>query len=402
MSNVSPTVVAYRTGVRSVERIVEAVISETHPLVRPCILECRPYVAGRPRKSVQQMLGRDDVIKLASNENPLGPSPRAIEAVLRAAHEMHYYPDDASTDLRERLASLWNLTPHHVLVGNGSMQILELICKTFLNEGERVISAHPSFRVFNGLVRAAGGFWDGVSLRDHVHDLDAMAAAIVPETKIVIVCNPNNPTGTVVSPEALRAFVASFPADRILVLDEAYAEYCEPGAIPDFRELMELCPTLLVLRSFSKAYGLAGARCGYVIGSTALINMLERARMPFVANTLALAAAEAALDDAAFLERSRANTRAGIERMQEGLARLGLRCLPTQANFLAVHVGENDLAYFEAMLEEGVIVFPGTNTDFRGWVRVTVGTPPQVERFLEATARVFAQARDVIEGRKDA
>lgn len=372
--------------------------TETHPLVRPCIMECRPYVAGRPRKSVQQAVGREDVIKLASNENPLGPSPLAMEAVTRAVPDLNIYPDDASTELRERLAEHWGLTPQNILVGNGSMQILELICKTFVNEGERVISGHPSFRVFNGLVRAAGGYWDGVPLLDHVHDLDAMRAAIQRDTKIVIVCNPNNPTGTVVESAALREFAASFPADRVLILDEAYAEYCEPGSIPDFRELMALCPNLLVLRSFSKAYGLAGLRCGYAVGSTALINLLERARMPFVANSLALAGAEAALGDIEFLERSRANNRAGLARMYEGLTAMGLRYLPSHTNFLAVHVGENDLPYFDGMMAEGVIVFPGTNTDYRGWVRVTVGTPPQVERFLEATARVFERSRAEIEG----
>ncbi|NDD26686.1 MAG: histidinol-phosphate transaminase [Proteobacteria bacterium] len=371
--------------------------SETHPLVRPCILDCRPYVAGRPRKSVQEMLGRDDVIKLASNENPLGPSPLALEAVTRAAREMHYYPDDASTELRERLSTYWGLPPQSFLVGNGSMQILELICKTFVNDGEEVISGHPSFRVFDGLVRAAGGHWRGVPLRDHVHDLEAMSAAIGHATKIVIVCNPNNPTGTVVAPSALRDFVAGFPSDRLLVLDEAYAEYCEEGAIPDFRELLEMCPNLLVLRSFSKAYGLAGARCGYAVGSIALINLLERARMPFVANALALAGAQAALDDVDFLERSRRNNQEGLARMRDGLRALGLQALETQTNFLAVRVGSNDLRYFEEMLQEGVIVFPGTNTDFRGWVRVTVGTPPQVERFLQATARVLERARHEIE-----
>jgi histidinol-phosphate aminotransferase len=362
---------------------------ESHPLVRPCILECRPYVAGRPRKSVQQMLGREDVIKLASNENPLGPSPLAREAVVRAAAEMNAYPDDASSELRGRIAEHWGLTPAHVLVGNGSMHILELICKTFVNDGEKVVTGHPSFRVFNGLVRAAGGHWIGVPLREHLHDLEAMAAAITPDTKIMIVCNPNNPTGTIVDSEALRAFVAAFPRDQVLVLDQAYAEYCEPGAIPDFRELLPLCPNLLVLHSFSKAYGLAGLRCGYVIGSSALINLLERARMPFVANSLALAGAQAALDDDAFLERTRRLNRAGMARMEEGLRRLGLPWLPSQSNFLAVGVGGDDLAYFEAMLNEGVIVFPGTNTDFRGWVRVTVGTEAQVERYLQATAKVL-------------
>lgn len=366
---------------------------ESHPLVRQCIMECRPYIAGRPRNSVQQILGREDVIKLASNENPLGPSPLALQAVLKAAPEIHYYPDDAATDLKARIARLWGLTPANVVVGNGSMHVLELICKTFLNEGERVITGHPSFRVFEGLVRAAGGHWVPVPLKDHVHDLKAMRRAITPDTKIVIVCNPNNPTGTVVDPVDLREFVAAMSRDQVLVLDAAYVEYCEQGTVPDCGELLEMCPNLIVLRSFSKAYGLAGLRCGYAVGSLALINLIERARMPFVVNVLALAAAQAALDDRQFVERSHANNREGIRRMISGLGSLDLRCLPTQANFLAVEIGGDDLAYFEAMLGEGVIVFPGSNTDMRGWIRVTVGTTPQIERFLESTARVLSILR---------
>lgn len=364
-----------------------------HPLVRPAILECRPYVAGRPRKSVQQMLGRDDVIKLASNENPLGPSPLALQAVLKVAPEISYYPDDAATELRERIARHWGLTSAHVLVGNGSMQILELICKTFINEGEEVITGHPSFRVFNGLVRASGGRWVPVTLKEHVHDLDAMDNAINARTKVVIICNPNNPTGTVVDPRDLCDFATAFPRDRLLVLDEAYAEYCEVGAIPDFRELMSHCPNLIVLRSFSKAYGMAGLRCGYAIASTALINLMERARMPFVSNLLALAGAQAALDDQSFVRLAYANNREGVGRMRTALDAMGLHSVPTQANFLAVHVGVDDVQFFEAMLHEGIIVFPGSSTDMHGWIRVTVGTPPQVERFLDSTGRVLRDVR---------
>lgn len=360
-------------------------------LVRPCILECRPYVAGKPREEVQRLIGSHDVIKLASNENPLGPSPLAMEAVRAAIPEMHFYPDDASTDLRRKLGERWGLGPDQILVGNGSMHILELLCKTFLAEDEEVVTGWPSFRVFGGLVRAAGGRHVAVPLNDHVHDLDAMAAAVNQRTKMVIVCNPNNPTGTVADPDALREFARSLPPDVVFVLDEAYQQFTRDGSIPDFRDILALNPNTIVLHSFSKIYGLAGLRVGYTAASALLTDYLERARMPFVANRLAQAAAMAALEDHDFVRRSRENNFAGQERMAAGLDALGLRWLPTEANFMAVEVGD-DRAYFDSMMRQGVIVFPGSATDMPGWVRVTVGLPHEVERYLEATRKVLAQA----------
>lgn len=346
-------------------------------------------MAGRPREEVQRLLGHDDVVKLASNENPLGPSPAAMDAVQREVAHMHMYPDDSCAALRQHLGRHWSLPAEQFLVGNGSMQILELLCKTFVNPGEAVIAGDPSFRVFNGLVQAAGGVHVPIPLRDHVHDLDAMEAAITSQTKMMIVCNPNNPTGTVAAPDALRALARRIPPHVVFVVDEAYAEYCEPGDLPDFREILEICPTAVILRSFSKAYGLAGLRIGYAVASQRLADYMERARMPFVANRLAQVAARAALDDVDFVERSRANNRAGQAAMADGLARLGLSYLPSHANFMAVLVGGDDAAYFERMMREGVIVFPGSATNMAGWVRVTVGQPADVTRFLATTGRVL-------------
>jgi len=363
-------------------------MTEVPPLVRPCVLDCRPYVAGKPREEVQKLIGSHDVIKLASNENPLGPSPLAMEAVRAAIPDMHFYPDDASTAVRERIARQWGLRADQIVVGNGSMHILELLCKTFLEADEEVITGWPSFRVFGGLVRAAGGRHVPVPLKDHVHDLEAMERAIGPRTKMVIVCNPNNPTGTVVPPDALRAFAARLPRHVVFVLDEAYQQFTREGSIPDFREILEINPNTIVLHSFSKIYGLAGLRVGYTAASPQLTDFLERARMPFVSNRLAQAAAIAALDDADFVRRSRENNFAGQEKMAAGLDRLGVRWLPTQANFMAVEVGD-DVGYFDRMMRQGVIVFPGTATDMAGWVRVTVGLPAEVDRYLEATERVL-------------
>jgi len=322
----------------AIERGSRLTLEPPPKLVRPCILECSPYVAGRPREEVQRMLGIQDVLKLASNENPLGPSPMAMDAVRREIPGMHYYPDDSCRDLRGKLAQHWSLPPDRIVVGNGSMQILELLCKTFLNDGEEVITGVPAFRVFGGLIRAAGGVHVAVPLRQHVHDLEAMRAAFTSRTKMMIVCNPNNPTGTVVSPHDLREVARSIPRGVVLVVDEAYAEYTSDGALPDFREIMAICPTAVILRSFSKAYGLAGLRVGYAVASRELADYLERGRMPFVANRLGLAAASAALDDTEFVASSRANNAQGMRSMRAGLSRLGLFCVPSEANFMAVRV----------------------------------------------------------------
>jgi histidinol-phosphate aminotransferase len=362
---------------------------ETPPLVRACIMECQPYVAGRPREEVQKLLGHHDVIKLASNENALGPSPAAMAAVSAEVPHMHYYPDDAAMALREHIAERWGLKRQQVLTGNGSMQLLELLCKTFLNEGEEVIAAIPSFRVFGGLVRAAGGWLRSVPLRDHVHDLEAMAAAIGESTKIVIVCNPNNPTGTVVRPDDMRAFLKKIPPRVVVVLDEAYAEFCQDGAIADFREMLELCPTAIVLRSFSKIYGLAGLRLGYAMASVQMIDYLQRARMPFVANRLALVGGLAAYDDFDFVRETRANNFAGMERMRAALGDLAMQALPSQTNFLCIKLPVDDRDFVEKLMRQGVIVFPGSATDMPGYIRVTVGRPEEVERFLGTARRVL-------------
>lgn len=363
---------------------------EAAGVVRSCVLECEPYVAGRPREEVQRLLGTEDVIKLASNENPLGASPMAKEAIRRELDQIHYYPEDACTALRRKLAERWSLGVDQIIVGNGSMQVLELICKTFLNEGEEVLTGVPSFRVFQGLARAAGGYQVAVPLREHRHDLEAMGRAVNAKTKIVIVCNPNNPTGTVVEPGELKDFARSLPSHVVFVLDEAYGEYCEAGVLPDLHGMLEACPNLLVLRSFSKAFGLAGMRVGYAMGSERMVDWLQRARMPFVTTRLSIVAACAALEDQAFLNLARETNRAGVARMEAVLDEMGLEHLPSHANFLAVRVGE-DLAFCEAMTRRGVIVFPGSKTDMPGFVRVTVGTPSEVDRFLREARSVLGR-----------
>lgn len=359
-------------------------------LARPCILECAPYVAGKPIEAVRRLLGLEDVIKLASNENPLGPSPKAMRAVAAMAPKMQYYPDDASTAVKEALAARWDLTSRHFICGNASMQLLELACKTLLNEDDEVVVGDPAFRVFGGLVRSAGGRLAPVPLKDHVHDLAAMLAAVTSRTKIVIVCNPNNPTGTVVDREALLAFLGKVPDTAVTILDEAYADYVE-APYPDPRDSIKAGPNVLVLRSFSKIYGLAGLRFGYGLAKPGLIDLLERARMPFPVNSLAQAAAIAALEDEEFRLRSVRENKAGKALMYRHLSAMGLGYILTEANFVAVRVGGDDRVIFEALLKEGVIVFAGANTGLPGYLRITVGTPPHIERCMEALGRVVTR-----------
>lgn len=360
----------------------------TTTLARPCVLECEPYIAGRPPDEVKRLLGIRNVVKLASNENPLGPSPLALKAARKALLQANLYPDDACSQLKSALAEKWGIGKEQILVGNGSMQILELICKTFIREEEEVVAGFPSFRLFGSLVRAAGGRLVSVPLKEHVHDLDAMERRIGERTKLVLLCNPNNPTGTVVSADALMAFLRRISRNVIVVLDEAYADYVEGGAWNPLSYL-EAFPGLIVLRTFSKIYGLAGMRVGYCIATEETVYLLERARMPFVANSIGLAAACAALEDEEFRQRTLQVNHEGKLMLYRRLPELGLDFIPTDANFLAVKVGGNDLRFFEEMLREGIIVFAGSNTSMPGYIRLTIGTGKQIRRFLLASERVL-------------
>jgi histidinol-phosphate aminotransferase len=357
-------------------------------LVTPSIAQLRPYEAGKPIEEVARELGIEDAVKLASNENPLGPSPRAVEAMRGALGEVHRYPDANAYALRERLARELSVTMPEILQGNGSNELLDLLVRTFATPAHHVVFGEPSFVVYRMAAMAHGVPFTAVPLANDVHDLDAMARAITDETRIVFIANPNNPTGTYVGRTALERFIREAPPDVIVAVDEAYAEYADAPDYQTALALRGLRERLVVLRTFSKIYGLAALRVGYAVGPAELIDYMNRVRAPFNVSSLAQVAALAALDDPGHVERSRALNRAERSRLTSELEGLGLRVTPSQANFVYVRVARPARALYEALLRKGVIVraFGGLPNE----LRVTVGTQMENDRLVRALREVLA------------
>jgi histidinol-phosphate aminotransferase len=350
-----------------------------------------PYVGGKPVEEVARELGLapERIVKLASNENPRGPSPKALAAVASAAADLTRYPDGNAYALRNALAARLSVEPEQIVFGNGSNDVLELVTHAFLRAGDEAVYAQHAFAVYPLATQARGATGVAVPARDYGHDLSAMLAAITPRTRVVFVANPNNPTGTWIDPERLQAFVAAVPGEVLVVLDEAYNEYLEPAQQADATRWIAAHPHLIVTRSFSKAYGLAALRIGYGVMDAAVADMLNRVRQPFNVNALAQAAALAALDDAAYVEESRRLNRQGLAQLAAGLERLGVRALPSHGNFVLVEVGDAARIY-GALLRQGVIVRPVANYGLPQWLRITVGLPEENERFLAALEHAVA------------
>jgi histidinol-phosphate aminotransferase len=349
------------------------------------------YQPGRPIEDVARELGRPvaDIIKMASNENPFGPSPLALAAMEKILRQTHLYPDENAFYLKNRLAAKLGLTPSNLIFGNGSNEILEFVAHAFLQPGSEVVVSQHGFAVYPIVTHLFGGKLITVPARDYGHDLPAMLKAITPHTRIVFVANPNNPTGTCASPEEIRRFVERVPADVLLVLDEAYLEFLEEPAdlLPVIRSGGR--PNLLLARTFSKIYGLAGLRLGYGIGHPELIAALEKIRQPFNVNSLAQAGALAALEDSEHVHRTRANNRAGLKFFEDNFRRLKLEFVPSAANFILVKVGDGQ-AVFQRMQQEGMIVRPVGIYQLPEWVRISIGTPPENQRCLSVLQRALA------------
>jgi len=350
-----------------------------------------PYKPGKPIAELKRELGLKEVIKLASNENPVGASPKAL-AALRAAieeGELNRYPDGGGYYLKEALARHWALSPDHFILGNGSNEVIELLCRTFLAPGDEVVAADLTFVVYRLITTAAGGRIVEVPLKDHVHDLDAMAAAVGPRTRLLFVCTPNNPTGTYSTAAQVARLLARVPDEVIVVFDEAYVEYMSAADAPDTLAVLRSRPNTVLLRTFSKAYGLPALRIGYGVTSPELVDYMNRVRQPFNVGALAQTAALAALSDTEHVKRSVAVNEAGKTRLEAVFDGLGLRHLPTQANFIYADTGQDGNAVFEACLREGVIV-----RHIRGtWIRVTVGLESEISRFGEVLAGVLPRLR---------
>lgn len=351
-------------------------------LVNPHILNLAPYEPGKPMEELERELGIESSIKLASNENPLGPSPKALAAVRACIDGVNRYPDGACFALRTRLAKKLAVDEDQIVFGCGADEVLELLVKTFIAPGDEVVMPWPSFAMYPIVVQGMGGRVVQVPLRgDFSHDLEAMRDAITERTKIVFVCNPNNPTGTSIGAEEFGRFVQSLPDTVMLAVDEAYYEFVRRTDFPRSLELFSERPETLVLRTFSKIYGLAGMRIGYGVGHRDLIGYLERARHPFNVSNLAEVAALAALDDDEHVQKTLELNGSGIDYLTRELESLGLEVTPTDANFLLVRIGAN---IYSELLQCGVIVRPMQGFGLPDHVRISVGLPEENERFVKA------------------
>ncbi|MGK9064093.1 histidinol-phosphate transaminase [Stutzerimonas chloritidismutans] len=362
-------------------------------LAQPGVQQLSPYVPGKPVDELARELGLDPlaIVKLASNENPLGPSPLAVEAIKAELDELTRYPDGNGFVLKQRLAERYGVAIDQVTLGNGSNDILELVARAFLAPGLNAVFSEHAFAVYPIATQAVGAQAKAVPAKQWGHDLEAMRLAIDENTRVVFIANPNNPTGTWFGAEALAGFLAAVPERVLVVLDEAYIEYAEGGELPDGLAFLAQHPNLLVSRTFSKAYGLAALRVGYAICAPAIADVLNRVRQPFNVNSLALVAACAALNDTEYLARSRACNEAGMRQLEAGFSQLGLQWIPSRGNFIAVDLGFEAAPVNQALLREGVIVRPVAGYGMPTFLRVSIGTEAENARFLSVLAQVLAR-----------
>lgn len=360
-------------------------------LVPPHISGLKPYQPGKPIEELERELGIAEAVKLASNENPLGPSPKALEAIRRVIGEMHRYPDGSAYYLRHALAERLKVSPDEVVVGNGSNDLLVLLTQALLSPGDEAVIGDPAFVVYRLAVQAVNGSVVEVPLVEHTHDLPAMAQAVTERTKLLFIANPNNPTGTMVTAKEVDALLAALPDHVVIVMDEAYVEYIDREDFPDCLTAVRSGSAVVVCRTFSKIYGLAGLRVGYAVAPAPIVEAINQVRPPFNVSSLAQAAALAALDDDAHVSASRKANRAGLDQLATGLGSMGVDYVPSVANFLLVEVGDGRTSY-EALLRQGVIVRPMAGYGLAAYVRVTVGTEEENDRFLKALSRWLARS----------
>jgi histidinol-phosphate aminotransferase len=357
-------------------------------LVSPSIESLLPYEGGKPIEELAREFGIQDAIKLASNENPLGPSPKALAAVRAVLNDVHRYPDAAAFNLRARIAAEVGVPMSHIIQGNGSNELLDLAVRTFCTGAHHIVFAEPAFVVYRIAALAHGVPFTAVPVRDLTHDLEAMAAAVTERTRLIFVGNPNNPTGTYVKLDALRRFLRELPPEVIVLMDEAYIEYTTAADFPDCLKLRDERERLIVCRTFSKIHGLAGLRVGYGVSTPELVSYMNRVRAPFNVGNLGQAAAIAALDDVAHVRASHALNATERERVSTRLTAMGLSVAPSQANFVLIDLKRDGRASYDALLRKGVIVRPFASLPTS--IRVTVGKPAENERFLSALGEVLS------------
>ncbi|MCX7925754.1 MAG: histidinol-phosphate transaminase [Fimbriimonadales bacterium] len=352
---------------------------------RAHVYQMQPYRPGKTPEQLMQELGLSELIKLSANENPLGASPRAKEAIVQNLDKIHLYPDGNCTILRDALSQFYSLPTDYFTFGNGSDELIHLFGVAYLDPGEELIMAHPSFVRYEASAQLNRAVLKQIPLTpDFRHDLHAMAEAITERTKLLYIANPNNPTGTIVYRDELERFLQRVPDHVLVILDEAYFEYADHPDYPNGLDYVRAGHNVVVFRTFSKAYGLAGLRIGYAMGRPELLDPIERVREPFNVNTLAQVAAAAAITDREHIERTRAFNSAGLKALQKACERLGLRAVPSQANFLLIEVGCECARIQKRLLQQGVLVRTGEVFGMPTFLRVNTGTPEQNERFIEA------------------
>jgi histidinol-phosphate aminotransferase len=371
-------------------------------LAVPGVQRLKPYEPGKPITELQRELGIDDIVKLASNENPLGPGPMALAAIQRHLSELALYPDGAGYELKRALATRYNLDPACITLGNGSNDVLDIIGRAFLDVNTSAVFAEHAFAVYPIVTTAVGAKAHVAKANSadaeqpYGHNLQALADAIADDTRVVFIANPNNPTGTWLTHNALKAFIAQVPSRVLVVLDEAYIEYAERDDIPDGSQWLREFPNLIVTRTFSKAYGLAALRVGYALSHPHVAGILNRVRQPFNVNSLGQAAAVAALFDAEHLRRSREVNSEGLRQLEAAFKARGLFYIPSIGNFISFRVpaGFSAAEVYQSLLHEGVIVRPIENYGLPGFLRVSIGTVAQLTRFITALDAVLASREE--------
>ena len=360
-------------------------------LALPGVQKLRPYEPGKPVDELERELGITGIIKLASNENPLGPSARVVEALNAQMAELARYPDGNAFQLKHALAVVHRVDANQITIGNGSNDILELIARAFVSTDNEILFSEHAFAVYPIVTQAVGATAVVVPAKDWAHDLKAMAAAVTEKTKVIFVANPNNPTGTCIGADELKLFIQSVAETVLVVIDEAYFEYAE-DLFDDYgtaSNWLNEFPNLIVTRTFSKAYGLAGLRAGYSISSTEISDFLNRVRQPFNVNSMAMAGALAALEDKQHLENSLRINREGLAQYEAAFKAMGLEWIPTAGNFICVNLERDGREVFNQLLQQGVITRPVDNYGMPNFLRITIGTKDENIRCIDALTRVL-------------
>ncbi|MFA5356447.1 MAG: histidinol-phosphate transaminase [Candidatus Omnitrophota bacterium] len=360
----------------------------TEQIVRKNILDITPYVAGKPIEETKRQLGLKKVIKLASNENPLGPSPKAIEAIKKNLSGVNRYPDSHGYYLKKKLSRYLNVGPKNIVLGNGSDELIDIIIKTFVEDDENIITADTTFLEYEIIAKVNDRRVITVPLRYFKYDLEAVKKKIDKKTKLVFISNPNNPTGTYVTKYEFNDFMRTLPEGVLVVLDEAYDTFIDIDDFPAGLTYLRN-KNVISLKTFSKAYGLAGLRVGYAVGDTELISYMEKTRQPFNVNILAQVAASAALDDTEFLRKTRKAVLTGKNYLYDALNRSGIVYVPSVANFILIDTGKEGVGVSRLMLKYGVIVRDMAQYGLKNFIRVTVGTRKENERFIRVLRKIL-------------